>query len=73
MTVCTLTWLVVSIIYLAVVVPVWMGEKVTCDYLVMLVSLVLVGYCGVLGVSYLITIVLVTAYDCRRWNNMRDF
>lgn len=74
MTVSMLIWILISILYLVVVFPVWLEDKMVCDYLVMLMSLVLVGYCGVLGVAYLIVIVVVLAYDCRRWHNMRrDF
>lgn len=71
--VCTLVWTVLSIIYLAVVVPVWANDKGTCDYLVMIMTLVTVGYCGVLAIIYLAVIVVVIAYDCNRYRNLKDF
>ena len=71
-TMCTAAWTVFAIIYLAVVVPVWQENKVTCDYLVLLAALVLVGYIGILTVVYLIAIVVVIVFDCNRWYHMRD-
>lgn len=69
----TAMWAVISVFYLVVVIPVWLDNKVTCDYLVAVMSLVLVSYCGVLTVAYLIVIVVVLVYDCRRWRNMKQF
>lgn len=71
--VAALTWTVVSVIYLEEVVPFWLDDKALCDYLVMLVTLVSAGYCALLSVAYLIVVMVVLIYECRRWQNMRDF
>lgn len=70
--VCAATWTFISVFYLAVVTPTWVGSKETCDYLVMLVTLVAVSYCGILTLAYVVVIVVVISYDCNRWRNLRD-
>lgn len=70
--VCSATWTFLSVFYMIVVVPVWMGAKDSCDYLVMLTALISVAYCGVLFVTYVVVIMVVIAYDCNMWRNRRD-
>ena len=71
-TMCTAAWMVFAIIYLTMVVPAWQGNKDTCDYLVLVATLVLVGYHGILTVVYLLVIVVVIVFDCNRWYHMRE-
>ena len=70
--VCTVTWTVLSIIYLVVVVPVWQDNKISCDYLILVSTLVLVGYHGILSIVYSTVIVVVIVFDCNRWCKLRD-
>lgn len=71
-TICMLTWTVLSIVYLVVVVPAWQENKDSCDYLVFVVTLVLVGYHGVVTGVYLTVIAVVIVFDCNRSYNMKD-
>lgn len=70
--VCSATWTFLSIFYLAVVMPAWVDARDTCDYLVALMAMVCVGYCGILTVAYAVVIIVVIAYDCNRWRNIKD-
>lgn len=70
--VCTATWTFLSILYLAVVMPSWAENRELCDYLVVVWTFMCVGYCGVLTIVYLISIVVVIAYDCNSWRNSRS-
>lgn len=72
-TVCMATWTVWCLFYLGVVYPVWLEDRSTCDYLVMIVTSIAVGVFGLLTLIYVIVIFVVIAYDCNRWCNLRSF
>lgn len=71
--VCSVMWTFLSVTYMIVVAPMWVGAKGTCDYLVMVTALMSVSYCGILSIVYVVVIVVVITYDCNRWRNLRDF
>ena len=69
---CTIAWAVFAIVHVSMVVPEWQGNKDSCDYLVLVVALVLVAYQSFLTVVYLLVIVVVIVFDCNRWYHMRE-
>lgn len=69
--VCLATWTGFSVAHVSIVTPVWMESKDTCDYLVMVMALASVVYCGVLTVVYVAVVVVAVSYDCNRWRNLR--
>ena len=62
--ICITAWTIWSIVYVAVVFPVWQSDRRTCDDLIMIGTIIGVGVMTFIAFVYAVVIVVVTSYDC---------
>lgn len=63
-TLCVTVWTIWSIVYIAMVFPIWLQDRQTCDNLIMISTTVGTAVMTLLMTVYGLLIIVVIAYDC---------